>query len=266
MEKWFNAFRDLHDEVFMEDEKKTKTKDKVNNPFSNLDDLNEPDNSNPIANAPEPDDMGDGEPVLPNMPKASQRDTLDATRNIGNQRMADLLSRMRDIDADDDDDVGYPDPEDPDVPVIVTVDNLPAVAGQALDAGGFVIPTWHKVSNLPGNMSRAIRTLGKHLFRSMTTTPTDDIYVIANLGGMGPNSTREVNAVADWLRNNGTDLGDGNIDFETSIPGYNADIRIFDAAGIRWLLVRDEFGQYIYVWPQQDSIDIENDVAQPRLR
>ena len=263
MEKWFTIFRNLHDEIpnkVTEDEKKTKTKDK--DTFSDLNNLKEPDNSNPISNIPEPDQNDDGEPVLPDMPKASQQDTLAATRNLSTPRMADLLSRMRDIEGDEDD-AGYPEPETTNA--LVTTTTLPTIASQALDAGGFVVPTWHQVANLPGNMSRAIRTLGKQLFGSMTRTPTDEIYVIANLGGMGPNSTREVNAVADWIRNNGTDLGDGNIDFETSIPGYRADIRMFDAAGIRWLLVRDEFGQYIYVWPQQDSIDIENDTDRPRL-
>ena len=67
-------------------------------------------------------------------------------------------------------------------------------------------PDFHKVSNLPGNMSRAIRSLGKQLFRSMTRTPTDDIYVVANLGGQGPNSTQEVNAVANWVRKNGASM------------------------------------------------------------
>ena len=48
------------------------------------------------------------EPQAPERRVASQRDTQRATANIEpNQRMRDLLGRMRDIEADDDE--GYPD-------------------------------------------------------------------------------------------------------------------------------------------------------------
>lgn len=107
-------------------------------------------------------------------------------------------------------------------------------------------------------MSRAIRTLGRQLFRSFTQTQTDDIWMVGNLGGQGPNSRQEVNAVASWVRDNGEDIGAGDIDFDTSIPGYQADIQQYSAAGIRWLLVRDEFGDYIYSWPETDSITQRN--------
>jgi hypothetical protein len=117
-------------------------------------------------------------------------------------------------------------------------------------------------------MQRAIRTLGKQLFRSMTRTPTEDIWMIANLGGRGPNSSAEVNAVAGWIRKNGEDLGPGDIDFDTSIPGYQADIHQYTAGGIRWLLVRDEFGNYIYSWPETDSVENANarELGQDRPR
>jgi hypothetical protein len=119
-------------------------------------------------------------------------------------------------------------------------------------------PTFHQVANLPGNMSRGIRQMGKQLFRIFTTTPTDDIYMIGNLGGMGPNTAREVNAVAGYLRNNGVDLGIGDIDFNDIIPGYRADIYQYSANGVRWLLVKDEFGQYIYTWPENTSVQHSN--------
>jgi hypothetical protein len=240
--------------------KPTKEKD---DDWSGLDNLFTPQQDQPLAKRDEPEPERDQEaepenPAAPDRPRASQRDTQRATGNIHNPRMQDLLGRMRDIE-NDPDDPGYPEPENPDVPAIrVDNGNLPAVAGRELAAGGVENPDWHQVANLPGNMQRAIRTLGRHLFASMTTTPTNDIWMVANLGGQGPNTSREVNAVAAWVRENGTDLGDGNIDFDTTIPGYNADIRQFSAGGIRWLLVRDEFGNYIYSWPEHDSVDGQN--------
>jgi hypothetical protein len=168
--------------------------------------------------------------------------------------MASKLANMRDIAPHPDDVPANPEEPTTDIAHRVDTDNLPAVAGQALQAAGVQNPEWHKVANLPGNMKRAIQSLGRHLFGSMTRTRTEDIQMIANLGGQGPNTTAEVRAVAAWIRDHGDDLGPGNIDFATSIPGYNAEIHNYVAAGIHWLLVRDEFGQYIYSWPEQDSL------------
>jgi hypothetical protein len=190
----------------------------------------------------------------------SQRDTQRAISRIEpSQQMRNLVSRMRNIDSDPED-TGYPAPEEPEnLPSTrVNTANLPAVAGRALSAAGVQNPDFHKVSNLPGNMSRAIRTLGKQLFRSLTRTDTDDVFMIGNLNDQGPNTRQELSAVAAWVRGTGEDLGDGNIDFDTTIPGYSADIRQYSAAGIRWLLVRDEFGSYIYSWPESDSIQHRN--------
>jgi hypothetical protein len=77
--------------------------------------------------------------------------------------------------------------------------------------------------------------------------------MIGNLGGQGPNTRQEVNAVANFVRENGENLGAGDIDFNAIMPGYNAETHQFVAAGIRWLLVKDFAGEYIYAWPEADS-------------
>jgi hypothetical protein len=144
------------------------------------------------------------------------------------------------------------------------------VAGQAIQAAGMQNPEFHQVANLPGNMSDQIRQLGKSLFGSLTMTPTKRIYVVANLGGQGPNTNQEVQAVAGFLKKEGKDLGPGNVDFEQVMPGYKADTHMFSAAGIRWMLVKDFAGQYIYCWPESDSHDavdaIGNDTDTKRLK
>jgi hypothetical protein len=236
---------------YLQEATKTKTKSKINiGP-----DLDTPVDQ-PLANR-EPEQPRQ-EPETPELRKSSQANTRAKTAGLSTPRMGDLLSRMRDIDADPEDDwAGFDEPE-PNIAVRVDTENLPAVAGQKLQAAGVQNPEFHKVSNLPGNMQRAIRSLGKQLFRSMTRTPTEDIWMIANLGGQGPNSSAEVNAVANWVRKTGEDLGPGDIDFDTSIPGYNANIHQYTAGGIRWLLVQDEFGNYIYSWPENQSVTPHN--------
>ena len=167
--------------------------------------------------------------------------------------MRDMLGRMRDIEIDPDL-APYPQ-DDPtqELSVDVNTQNLPAVAGQAIQAAGMTSPEFHQVARLPGNMSAMIRQLGKKLFGSMTSTPTEQIYMIGNLGGQGPNTPQEVSAVANFARQNGQDMGPGDIDFNAIMPGYTAETHQYSAAGIRFLLVKDFAGQYIYCWPEADS-------------
>jgi len=255
------TFRDYLREA--DEDKKSQTKTKEKDPdvdWSGLDDLFKPKGPSDLTAPDRKPEKDQDEPAADTdgdrRRKARQSDTQRVASGITpTDRMRDLMSRMRDIDSDPDD-PGYPDPEPPEeLPAVrVNTENLPAVAGQALQAAGVQDPDFHQVANLPGNMNRAIRTLGRALFRSLTRTATDDVWMVGNLNGQGPNSRAEVNAVAGWVRDTGERVTDGDIDFDTTIPGYRADIQQWTAAGIRWLLVRDEFGDYVYSWPERDSV------------
>ena len=246
-----------------EPERKAKTQTKQK---SKLDpNMFAPKADQPLAKTDPLDDIkknaGTDKPEV-NIKKASQSDTLKATGKIApTDDMRDMLSRMRDIDIDPDL-AGYPDPKPPETlpSVDVNTKNLPAVAGQALLAAGVQNPDFHQVANLPGNMADMIRQLGKNLFGALTVTPTKRIHVVANLGGQGPNTNQEVQAVAGFLKEHGEDLGPGDIDFDNVMPGYSAQTHMFNAAGIRWMLVKDFAGAYIYCWPEEDSLD-----ASPKL-
>jgi hypothetical protein len=248
-----------------EPERKAKTQTKQK---SKLDpNMFAPKADQPLAKTDPLDDLknkagiGKDKPEV-NIKKASQTDTLKATGKIApTDDMRDMLSRMRDIDIDPDL-AGYPEPEPPETlpSVEVNTKNLPAVAGQALQAAGVQNPDFHQVANLPGNMADQIRQLGKSLFGALTMTPTKRIHVVANLGGQGPNTNQEVQAVAGFLKEHGEDLGPGDIDFDNVMPGYSAQTHMFNAAGIRWMLVKDFAGAYIYCWPEEDSVD-----ASPKL-
>ena len=182
-----------------------------------------------------------------------------------------MLSRLRNIEVDKDLEPYDDDPPETLPSVEVNTANLPTVAGQALQAAGVQNPEFHQVANLPGNMADQIRQLGKSLFGSLTMTPTKRIHMIANLGGKGPNTSQEVNAVAGFLKDHGDDRGPGDIDFEQVMPGYKAQTHMYTAAGIRWMLVKDFAGEYIYCWPEEDSHDaspgLEHDAPEiKRLR
>jgi hypothetical protein len=187
--------------------------------------------------------------------------------------MRDMMGRINIPDDTLDDpsltaDINDVDSEEPHhhlLPGEITPDNVPAIITReiAMSDPHAINPTWHKVANLPGNMSRAILTLGKALFRAFTRTPTEDIVMIGNVGGQGPNSTREVKGVATWVRKHGTPVDTASIDFDRSIPGYTAEVQHYTVGGIRFKLVRDQFGDYIYAWPEADSVGAAPQIAGP---
>jgi hypothetical protein len=206
---------------------------------------------------PEPQDT-----PAPELRKASAAKTTQATGNIQpTDRMRDLMSRMRDIEHDGEDDLDTTALSEPLKP-----QTLPSVISKQMIAAGVQAPDFHIVSNLPGNMQQGIRTLGRALFKSMTRTKIDDITVVANVMGQGPNTSQEINAVTQWVREHGQDRGPGNIDFDRVIPGYAAETHQYSAGGARWLLVKDEFGQYIYTWPEQESVDSTERIGAPDKR
>lgn len=181
--------------------------------------------------------------------RAGRAATQAATAGIQMPAAAgELLSRLNVPEVPDDEEA---------VPEPITPANLPAVISKEIAATdpNAVNPEWHAVANLPGNTSRAIRTLGKALFGAFTKTPTQDIVMIGNLGGQGPNSERDIRSVANWVVEHGRPVDTAAIDFAQVMPGYVAETKQYTAGGARFMLVRDAFGTYIYAWPESDSLD-----------
>lgn len=162
------------------------------------------------------------------------------------------MSRLRDLFAAvPNDDV--PEPETPSTDLsTVTTDSVPTTLERAMTAAGVAYPDWHMVRNLPGYISGPIRKLGKAVFAQYTTTPVEEIQMIANLGGQGPNTPKEINAVANWIVQHGEQVTTGDIEFNM-MPGYTAEVKVFDIDEVEVMVVKDDHGQYIYAWPAADS-------------
>lgn len=245
------------------DKPKTKTKDANLGGISNIDDLLADIPNHAVAKTTQRG--GDGSPSrssgkatsVPDMPRASAEKTARAAANITpTDAMRDMMSRINvPDDGDLDDDGAVPEPVEP--------RNVPAVIRREIEATdpNAINPEWHVVANLPGNMQRAIRQLGRALFASFTRTPTQDITMIGNVAGQGPNSNRDVLGVMDWIRRNGRRVDTANIDFDQTIPGYEARITQHTAGGVRFMLVRDQFGEYVYAWPESDSLDSQAQIS-----
>jgi len=237
---------------------KTKHKDSLSDIFKNKD-------SNPLA-APDSKSVAQNDPM--DLPTASASSTRSKLKNLSpTDQMRDLMNRINpNIGVDE---PGLVEPDLTDELVVRTANDVPSVMSTAMKNTGFQSPEWNTVNNLPGYQNPNIRGMGRQMFGMFTSTPLEKIKVIANLNGQGPNTTAEVRAVASWLHKNAEDLGDTVIDFGMAIPGYEPDVKEYKKNGIRFQVVRDLMGEYIYAYPDNDARihgQSENKSKQKRLK
>lgn len=155
---------------------------------------------------------------------------------------------------------------------VVTSTTIPAILQKGMSTTTELVPSWHQVKHLPGYMASAIRKIGRAVFSPFTTTPIEDIQVLASLNGQGPNTDNELNAVAGYVEKNGQRHTEAELLFHEKIPEYQADVKVYMADGITFFIVNDFAGKYIYSWPTKDGdgLDWPSDVARlsnerPRL-
>ena len=228
----------------------TKTKTKTDY-LDDFDDILSPRQDNLPANVdPEGDDMMGDTPAA-TLPSASRATTQDRLRGMTpSDTMRDMMNRINST-------AGADEPALPDQPenelVIRTARDVPSVVSNAMQVAGVQSPEWHTVNNLPGYQQQNIRGMGRQLFSMFTSTPLESIQTIANVDGQGPNTDAEVRAVAGFLRDNAEDLGRVDVSHGMAIPGYKPDVKEYRANGIRFQVVRDPMGQYIYAYPDKDA-------------
>ena len=196
----------------------------------------------------------------------SKDDTEDALSTVDTSQIQGMDDRMAQLAQNKDLIYQYTDDEMTDlVPVDdeeeeegvgVTIEEpntLPQEIRRDLRTHGDVTARFHSVENLPGYLDDAIRMMGQKVFASLTATPIDEINVLANLGDQGPNEQRELNAVAGMVDTYGERRGDYEMKFDRILPGYEADIRVYEYKDQIFCLVKDFAGSYIYSWPAENK-------------
>lgn len=139
-----------------------------------------------------------------------------------------------------------------------TPENLPSVINNAVFAPGSDVPSgvtppkWHMVKNLPGYMASPIRAMGRMVFAPFTDTPIEDIQVLATLI-----NGQDVKVMADWIKRNGQKDDEATIRAEDILPGYQADISIWNSNEYTFMLVKDHAGYYIYGWPGGRGVNLD---------
>lgn len=195
----------------------------------------------------------------------SKDDTKDALSTVDTSQIQGMDDRMAQLAQNKDLIYQYTDDEMTDlVPVddeeeegadegISEPNTLPQEIRQDLRTHGDVTARFHSVENLPGYLDDAIRMMGQKVFASLTATPIEEINVLANLGDQGPNEQRELNAVAGMVDTYGERRGDYEMKFDRILPGYEADIRVYEYKDQIFCLVKDFAGSYIYSWPAENK-------------
>lgn len=186
------------------------------------------------------------------LPAASRADTQRRVGSITpSDTMRDLMNRISPMAGAGE--AGVVPDQATDAVALRTAADVPAVISNAMKASGMQTPQWHNVNNLPGYNQQNVRGMGRQLFSMFTNTPLEQIQTIANVNGQGPNTDAEMRAVAGWLRSNAEDLGVVDVDHGMANPGYKPDVKEYRANGVRFHLVRDPMGQYIYAYPDSDA-------------
>jgi hypothetical protein len=249
----FDQLKQFHAEVMgdvAEATQRTKTRTQDFN-LDDMDDVLNPRQADLPATFDEPDSGEVSDKPSMTLPSASRDATQNRLRGMTpSDTMRDYMSRVNP-------DVGAAEPDLPDTPqnelTIRTASDVPAVISSAMQAAGTQTPEWHNVNNLPGFGDRNVRGMGRQVFSMFTSTPLELIQTVANVEGQGPNTDAEIRAVAGWLRDNAEDMGTVDVSHGMAIPGYKPDVKEYRANGIRFHLVRDPMGQYIYAYPDADA-------------
>ena len=196
----------------------------------------------------------------------SKDDTQDALSNVDTSEIQGMDDRMAQLAQNKDLIYQYTDDEMTDlIPVddeedeegaeegISEPNTLPQEIRQDLRTHGDVTARFHSVENLPGYLDDAIRMMGQKVFATLTATPINEINVLANLGDQGPNEQRELNAVAGMVDTYGERRGDYEMKFDRILPGYEADIRVYEYKDQIFCLVKDFAGSYVYSWQAENK-------------
>lgn len=112
--------------------------------------------------------------------------------------------------------------------------------------------SWFTISQLPGYLAEPIRTLGKSLFSCYTCTPLEIILVMARVKGLNLNTAEEFKAVQQWAQSEGMLVSEGTVDFP--LWGISPAVKLVNLQELQLLFVKDPFGEYVYAWPQEDSL------------
>jgi hypothetical protein len=250
-----------------EDEPKsqTRTKERTKDPIDDI--LNKPRSKGDLSKVTPKQEPGE-EPTATKHRSASAASTAHHMKDVKLDDVPDIHDDEIDTtdEIDDEEAASRAGHHAAGVELRPTPENLPAILSRAMvsrqrvqkGAGKEVAGhhpadvEWHMVKHLPGYLKKVIRAVGRGVFKPFTSTPIEDIQVVANVGG-GPNTMQEIDAISKFVSHHGKRLKDAELYFHKVIPGYGTKVVVYDAVGFTFMFVKDFAGSYIYSWPEHDT-------------
>lgn len=173
------------------------------------------------------------------------------SQEIGNRTAQHLADLDKNVPSDDTEDTRTREvlPDEP-----KESNNLPAIISKEMRAAGVREIEFMQVKDLPGMMRQTIKRMGSQVFSMFTNTPIDEIAIVANINGTGgPNELADVNAVIGYAKQYGTKDTHAQMNFNRSMPGYEAEVAMYSTTNMSYLAVKDFMGSYVYSWPKMQS-------------
>lgn len=75
---------------------------------------------------------------------------------------------------------------------------------------------------------------------------------MARVKGLNLNTAEEFKAVQQWAQSEGMLVSEGTVDFP--LWGISPAVKLVNLQELQLLFVKDPFGEYVYAWPQEDSL------------
>lgn len=106
---------------------------------------------------------------------------------------------------------------------------------------------WYPLPATPNYMG--MKKVAKTIFKQFTSADLSEIYSVSTLTTPEDQVKRIYKALAD----KGRFVEDLSYDFAASIPGYEAEAKLYSYKGMEFLLVKDFAGYYVYAWDSSTS-------------
>lgn len=92
--------------------------------------------------------------------------------------------------------------------------------------------------------------------------PVEEINLLFNMGGNGPNKDFEIEAMEKWISKNAVQIPTDTLDFSQAFPDYTPVVRTYQNNHNTFIFVAEKFGsticKYIYTLPVGRGIYLEN--------
>lgn len=111
---------------------------------------------------------------------------------------------------------------------------------------------WHFVKDLPGYQTPQVRQIMDQVLGPFKQVPIEQVKFISTL----TDEKTMVGKMIKRIMTSGQPKDKASLNFDRLMPGYSADVELWQVGENDYLLTKDFAGYYIYTWPANDKPQI----------